>query len=97
MNEAARVSVFGEGLCCSRSLEFFPGRLFAEAEGFLSCGGHPLEAFLEVLIALVRQLSKAEVARLSHIANGITKFDAAALRHAAEVVRSVVERKSAAA
>ena len=36
----------------------------------------------EVLIALVRQLSKAEVARLSHLAKGITNFDAASLLHA---------------
>ena len=36
----------------------------------------------EVLIAFVRQLSKAEVARLSHIAKGTTNFDAVALLHA---------------
>jgi len=36
----------------------------------------------EVLIALVRQLSKAEVARVSHLAKGTTNFDAASLLHA---------------
>ena len=36
----------------------------------------------EVLIALVRQLSKAEVARISHLAEGTTNFDAASLLHA---------------
>jgi DNA-binding CsgD family transcriptional regulator len=51
----------------------------------------------EVLLALVRQLSKAEVARLSHLAKGVTNFDAAALLHRVEVLRHVVERKSAAA
>ena len=36
----------------------------------------------EVLIALVRQLSKAEVARISHLAEATTNFDAASLLHA---------------
>ena len=37
----------------------------------------------EVLIALVRQLSKAEVDRVvSHLAKGTTNFDAASLLHA---------------
>ena len=51
----------------------------------------------EVLVALAWQLSKAEVAQLSHIAEGTTNFDAAALLHTVEVLRRVVESKSAAA
>lgn len=51
----------------------------------------------EVLIALVRQLSKTEVARLSHVAARTTKFDTAALLHVVEVVGSAVQTKSAAA
>lgn len=43
----------------------------------------------EVLMALVRQLSKAEVGRLSRIAEGTTNFDAAALLHAYAITKRV--------
>jgi hypothetical protein len=45
----------------------------------------------EVLVALVRQLSKAEVAQFSHVTDRIAKFDTAALLHMVEAMRSEVE------
>jgi DNA-binding CsgD family transcriptional regulator len=46
----------------------------------------------EVLMALVRQMSKAEIARFSHIAERTTNFDAAALLHPCAIVQEVHSR-----
>lgn len=46
----------------------------------------------EVLMALVRQMSKAEIARFSHIAERTTNFDAAALLHACATAQEVHSR-----